>query len=147
MTDQPVEGSPSSGENTEVLAVGGLEFDAQFRAPSGATLRVFGDVGGSKKEILRFDDFVDGPHYHVPGEGPSIDFDREANGEPLEWLVSELRDDLGPMITRAGYADLLPRVDLGAISESVDKVRRLMEDCVPDGFIRVPGIGLQRVSV
>ena len=76
-----------------------------------------------------------------------IVYDLITHGEPLAWLVSELRDDLGPMLTRAGYASLLPHLDVGAISDSAYRVGRLMEDCVPDGFVRVPGVGLQRVTV
>ncbi len=98
----------SSESGATSFDCGGLRFEATFRAPQGATLRVFADVAGQRTELLRFDDFVDGPHYHVPGAGPAIAFDRDEKGEPLAWIVAELRDDLGPLITTAGYAEILP---------------------------------------
>jgi hypothetical protein len=125
---------------------GGLRFEATFRAPQGATLRVFGDAAGQRTELLRFDDFIEGPHYHLPGAGPSIAFDREKLGEPLNWIVGELRDHLADLLTTAGYADLLPAVDVQAVSENAEKVRQAMEECVPAGYVRVAGVGLQRVT-
>jgi hypothetical protein len=125
---------------------GGLRFEATFRAPQGATLRVFGDVGGDRTELVRFDDFVEAPHYHLPGAGPAIAFDRDEKGEPLGWIVAELRDDLGPLLTTAGYGEILPSLDLPAITANADRIRQAMEDCVPEGYTRVPGVGLQRTS-
>ena len=125
---------------------GGLRFEATFRAPQGATLRVFADVDGERTEVLRFDDFVDGPHYHLPGAGPAIDFDRAEKGEPLAWIVAALRDDPGSLITSAGYAGILPSLDVTTIRAHADRVRQAMEGCVPDGYTRVPGLGLQRTG-
>jgi hypothetical protein len=125
------------------LNVGGLLFAASFRGPAGATLRVFGPVAGQETELLRFDDFIDGPHYHVPAEADPIVFDRTL-GEPLDWFVAQLRDHLAELLTDAGFADLLPSVDLKAITDSAEMIRKTMVDCVPDGFVRVPGVGLQR---
>jgi hypothetical protein len=124
---------------------GGLHFDVSFRGP-GATLRVFGDVAGHRKELLRFDDFVDGPHYHVPAEGDPILFDRATLGEPLDWIVAQVRDHLADLLTAAGFADVLAGADIGAAAGSAEKVRKAMVDCVPDGYVRVEGVGLQRVE-
>jgi hypothetical protein len=129
-----------------VVESGGLQFAVSFRGPAGATLRVFGDVAGDKTELLRFDDFVDGPHYHLPAAGPAIGFDRKELGEPLAWLVGQLRDHLGPLLTTAGFASIVPELDLQAVTRDADKIKAAMEDCVPAGYLRVPGVGLQRVD-
>ena len=50
----------------------------QFRAVAGATLRVDGIVDGEWKEMLRFDDFIEKPHYHAPASDHQVDFDRDA---------------------------------------------------------------------
>jgi hypothetical protein len=134
---------PPALEPTE-LDAGGLHFAASFRGDSGATLRVSGRVAGAEREILRFDDFIDGPHYHVPADGPSIAFDRAALGEPLDWIVAQLRDHLEALLTAAGWTELLPAVDVPAVTGSAAGIRRLMENCVPEGYVRVPGVGLQR---
>src|SRR5271165_6320476 len=81
----------------QVVECGGLRFDATFRAPAGATLRVFGDVDGHDVELLRFDDFIEGPHYHIPAAGDPIAFDQAALGEPLTWLVPQLSDHLAEL--------------------------------------------------
>jgi hypothetical protein len=146
MSDSTTEQRPSSESGATSFDCGGLRFEATFRAPQGATLRVFADVAGQRTELLRFDDFVDGPHYHVPGAGPAIVFDRDEKGEPLAWIVAELRDDLEPLITTAGYAEILPGLDVPAVTANVDRVRQAMEVCVPEGFARVPGVGLQRTG-
>jgi hypothetical protein len=53
-------------QGQQVLEFGGLRFDVAFRAIGGATLRVDGQVDSEWKELLRFDDFIDVPHYHAP---------------------------------------------------------------------------------
>src|SRR5438874_1052530 len=82
--------------------------EATFRAPAGATLRVSGDVDGHVTELLRFDDFIDGPHYHIPPAGDPIPFDQAALGEPLTWFIAQLRDHLAELLTQAGFARILP---------------------------------------
>ena len=128
------------------LEIGGLTFGVSFRAPAGATLRVCADVDGVSTEVLRFDDFVDQPHYHVPAEGPSTMFDRDALGVPLDWFISQIRDHLGELLAEGGFGAVLPTVDLGAVTAHAGDIQKAMEECVPDGFTRVPGVGLQRVG-
>jgi hypothetical protein len=132
----------SSGE-TE-LDFGGLNFAVSFRGNAGATLRLSGPVGGAQKELLRFDDFVESPHYHVPADGPATMFDRTTLGDPLDWFVSQISDHLEELLTAAGFSEVLPDVDIGAVGANAGSIRKAMEDCVPEGYVRVPGFGLQR---
>jgi hypothetical protein len=125
--------------------VGGLRFSVSFRGP-GATLRVFGDTAGVRTELLRFDDFVEGPHYHVPAAGDPIQYDRATLGEPLDWIVTQVRDHLAELLTAAGFTDVLAGVDVGAVAASAERIRKAMVDCVPAGYVRVDGVGLQRVK-
>ena len=125
---------------------GGLHFSVSFRAPAGATLRVFGELDGSRAELLRFDDFVDQPHYHAPASADAVMFDRDALGAPLDWFVAQLRDHLPELMTEAGLAEVLRGIDVGAVAVGADRVREAMIDCVPEGYVRVPGVGLQRAG-
>jgi hypothetical protein len=127
------------------FAFGGLRFDVAFRAPAGATLRVDGLVDGDWTELLRFDDFVDVPHFHAPANAAQIDFDR-SNGEPLEWYLAQIEHHLAEWLTTSGYAAVIPTVDFAAVSANVDTLREAMHTCVPETFRRVPGLGLQRVD-
>ena len=128
-----------------ILDYGGLTFGVSFRGP-GATLRVNGDVAGESTELLRFDDFIEQPHYHVPASADAIMFDRNALGEPLAWYIAQIRDNLGDLLTTAGYGDVVPTLDLKAISEHAGDIQQAMEDCVPAGYVRVPGVGLQKAD-
>jgi hypothetical protein len=124
--------------------MGGLRFSASFRAPAGATLRVSAQVEGDWREVLRFDDFVEQPHFHVPAEGNATMVDREANGVPLEFFVAQLRDHLRELLVQGGLAEILETVDPDTVSSNIDQVRQAMVDVVPEGYTRVPGVGLQR---
>ena len=128
----------------QLVECGGLRFEATFRAPAGATLRVLGEVEGQATELLRFDDFIESPHYHVPASGPAILFDQAQLGEPLAWFVSQLRDHLTELLTEAGFAQVLTDLDPGAIADHAGDIRGAMEACTPEGYVRMPGVGLQR---
>lgn len=127
--------------------VGGLHLSVAFRREDGATLRVFGHRAEGWKEMLRFDDFVEGPHYHVSIERPIIPVDRDSVGDPMEFYVSQVRDHLPELLVEAGFADVAAEADLGAVAADSGRIRQEMIDCVPEGFERVPGVGLRRTAV
>lgn len=145
MADQQIPRHPEATDR-RVVDCGGLRFEATFRAPAGATLRVFGRVDGGIAEMLRFDDFVEGPHYHIPAAADPTPFDQSLLGEPLTWIISQLRDHLAELLEEAGFARVLSDVDLDDVREHAQDIRRAMEGCVPAGYVRVPGIGLRRSS-
>jgi len=145
MTDAGPQPRTSSDGREMDLDVGGLHLTASFRG-AGATLRVYGPAGGRLKELLRFDDFVDAPHYHVPADAPPISFDEVKLGEPLAWFVAQIRDHLGEMLTTAGFSDVVAVVDLRAVADSAETIRKMMVDCVPAGYVRAPGLGLRRAN-
>jgi hypothetical protein len=146
MADISSQQSAATGSETTEWDAGGLRFAVSFRAPVGATLRVSGPVPGTGKALLRFDDFVDSPHYHAPADGDSINLDRTIVGEPLDWFVCQMRDHLEELLTSAGLAEILPDIDLSAVSDNVERIRAAMIRCVPNGYVRVPGVGLQRAD-
>jgi hypothetical protein len=135
-----------SQAGSEQLEFGGLRFDVSFRAPNGATLRVEGRVADRWQEVLRFDDFVDSPHYHAPADGSAVMFDRAAHGDPMEWYIAQIRDHLPQWLTDSGYGDMVPSVDTDVVAANAPRIRDAMVACVPAGFTRVPGVGLQRVG-
>src|SRR5690349_4647522 len=101
--------------NQQILEFGGLRFDVAFRAVAGATLRVDGKVDGDWKELLRFDDFIEKPHYHAPADAHQVDFDRDELGEPLAWYIAQIRDHLPEWLTKSGFADVVPSVDMDEV--------------------------------
>ena len=102
-------------QGQQVLEFGGLRFDVAFRAIGGATLRVDGKVDNEWKELLRFDDFIDVPHYHAPADAEQINFDRATLGEPLAWYIAQIRDHLPEWLEKSGFADVVPAVDMDEV--------------------------------
>ena len=145
MTDVKPE-NPVSGSPPKEWDAGGLHFSVSFRAPAGATFRLSGPVDGQSKELVRFDDFVDSPHYHAPAEADPVAFDRARLGDPLEWLVDQFQNHAEELLTAAGFASLLPQLDTAAVAASGEQLRAAMIACVPAGYVRVPGVGLQRAG-
>jgi hypothetical protein len=82
-------------------------------------------------EYLRFDVFVDEPHYHYvdrSGEVNNvIDFDVHAHGEMLPWTIAALRHRLPQMLPHAGGAHLVAGIDDAVLGPVVDEVAALAE--------------------
>jgi hypothetical protein len=146
MPDATSEGSAASGPKTTEWDVGGLRFAVSFRDPVGATVRVSGPFPGAGKALIRFDDFVDSPHYHAPADGDPINLDRAIVGAPLDWFVGQMRDHLEELLTAAGFAAILLEIDAGAVSDSAERIRAALIACVPDGYVQEAGVGLRRTE-
>jgi hypothetical protein len=128
----------------EPFEFGGLRFVVSSN-DYGANLGVFGDAGKGRVELIRFQDYVDDPHYHVPVGGWHA-FDRAVLGEPLAWWLARLRDDLPAWMAECGFGELMPAIDFDAVRANLDTLNDAMIGCVPDGWERVPGCGLRRVD-
>jgi hypothetical protein len=146
MADTEAELRVSHDPGAQEWAVGGLRLSVSFRREDGATLRVFGPDGDGWAEMLRFDDFIDEPHHHVPAMAEPFMFDRDQHGEPLEWFITQVRDHLAEMLLAGGFGDVLAGTDVVAVAADADLIRQTMIDIVPEGYARVPGVGLQRAS-
>ena len=145
MTDVQPAAQPFRRLNQRELEFGGVRFDVYFNGAIGATMRLSAPVNGEWKELLRFDDFVDAPHYHAPADDHQTNYDRK-NGDPLEWYIAQIRDDLPAWLTKAGYGDVVASIDTEAVRAHIGELRDAMYDVLPEGFTRVPGVGLQRIE-
>ena len=78
----------------------------------GHTLEVSGTVDGERTELLRFDLFRRGPHYHVPASNPEqIDLDPARDGDALEFVLGCLRDRLAALLREARFPELAGSVE------------------------------------
>ena len=111
---------------TDVFEAGNIRFGLEMRrlpiGEGGLAIHVLGDVGGSsdksyveETELMAFDCFWDGPHYHYGPRNKNhrIYWDRTLVEDPLAWVLDQFEaKKLGPMIEQAGYpgvaADLYP---------------------------------------
>lgn len=66
-------------------------------------------------EYLRFDMFVDDPHYHYVDKGAGtntvVPFDAVAHGDMRVWTLGQLKNRLPEMLTAAGAAEVADQVD------------------------------------
>jgi hypothetical protein len=96
----------------------------------GASLHVLGS--DDRVEYLRFDCFDNEPHYHyiraAEGRNIVVRFDDVAEGDPLDWTVSRVRNRLPEMLEHVGATDLAERVRASstAVSQGVDELASLL---------------------
>jgi len=99
--------------------------DPREGAPNGGpSITVWAAVDGRDVQLLRFDCFHRGPHYHYdPGgrnERHQLDDTRAADS--IGWTLSRLRGHLGPMIEEASYPSVAQALDALAIERAVADV-------------------------
>jgi hypothetical protein len=112
--------------NTHIDA-GAVTFALQYRAlmpDQGVSIQVVGDVDGKQTELLRFDCFDQRPHYHYdPGQkNERFDLDKTTAGNPIGWTLRQLRTRLPAMLARAGYEEILSRLDSDLVLSKLEQV-------------------------
>ena len=96
----------------------------------GPTLHVCGAAGGT--EYLRFDCFLDNPHYHYFQDHGTVNLqcflDPHADGDAIEWTLACVRRRLPAMLEHCGEPELAAAVRAGydQILAVVDDVERLL---------------------
>jgi hypothetical protein len=96
----------------------------------GATLHVYGAADGL--EHLRFDCFENEPHYHYVRNADAGNLvcriDQYAEGDPIDWTLSRLRDRLPEMLEFAGVPELgaAARADRDKMLDVIDEVAELL---------------------
>src|SRR5262249_55453073 len=102
---------------SHVFAAGNIKFGLEMRrlpvGDGGLAVHVLADLAGSTEnsyveetELLAFDCFWDGPHYHYGPRNKNhrIYWDKTVVEDPLGWVFEQIENHkLGPMIERAGY--------------------------------------------
>lgn len=90
----------------------------------GVSVHIFG--AADHHEYVRFDIFVDEPHYHYvhrqAGTNTVVPFDTVAHGGMLPWTLLRLRDRLPEMLTEAGGGPLADQVSSSVAAEISDRV-------------------------
>jgi hypothetical protein len=125
------------------LEFGGLRLEVYFTGNFGASVIVFA-TARPEIEMLRFDDFVDVPHYHAPGGDPHPNnLDVAEVGEPLEFFLNYLAEKLPTVLPQIGFGEIVESLDFAEIARHLNAVRASMTAVLPDGFFRAPGTSLQ----
>jgi len=90
----------------------------------GATFRIFGNSGDKKVETLRFDCFMNKPHFHYApgGKSETHNIDKTKIPNAREWVMNQLRTELPTMIQHAGFAEIARSVDQAAVAKELARL-------------------------
>jgi cystathionine beta-lyase len=112
---------------THVEALGPLRLEVEHRSPGpagGPTLRVLRAADGY--ELLRFDCFAHGAHWHLDADGRDEITELPLAVESLDWTLAELRRDLAGYVAKAGLAEPLPGA--AAVSSALARVEAALRN-------------------
>ena len=116
----------------ELVKAGAVEFDITYRqigGDEGVSIQVYGEADSKRTEMLRIDCFQQEPHYHYGPENNDerVMLDYTAEGTPVNWALSRLRNRLIPMLVRAGYPETARSLDGRQVTEALDQVEAWTE--------------------
>jgi len=123
---------------TDIFEAGNIRFGLEMRrlpiGDGGLAIHVLGDIGGSTRksyveetELLAFDCFWDGAHYHYGPRNKNhrIYWDMTLIEDPLDWVFEQLeRGKLGAMIERAGYPGVAADLDADRVAEVLPAMKK-----------------------
>jgi hypothetical protein len=123
---------------TDIFDAGNIRFGLEMRrlpvGDGGLAIHVLGDVGGSTRksyveetELLAFDCFWDGAHYHYGPRNKNhrIYWDMTLVADPLAWVFEQLENrKIAAMIDRAGYPGIAADVDLDTVASVLPAMKK-----------------------
>lgn len=110
-----------------VIDAGNIKFGLEFRElrnDRGMAIHVLGDVAGQEVELLAFDCFEQGPHYHYGprNEDVRLYWDMTVVPDPLHWTLEQFKaGKLPSMLMRAGYPSIATALDTELIASKLEK--------------------------
>jgi hypothetical protein len=110
------------------LEIGGVVLAIDYRRTGddrGPSIKVFGDAGGGRVQLLRFDCFESDPHYHYDPTGSNRMFhlDTLTMGDAVAFTLDQLATNTRAMVEQAGFAELASGIDQAALADRIDAVR------------------------
>jgi hypothetical protein len=132
---------------TDIFEAGNIRFGLEMRrlpiGDGGLAIHVLGDVGGSRRnsyveetELLAFDCFWDGAHYHYGPRNKNhrIYWDLTLVEDPLEWVFEQLENrKLAAMLERAGYPGIAADLDLDKVASVVPAMKKRAFEMYTEG--------------
>lgn len=110
-----------------VIEAGNIRFGLEFRelaADRGMAIHVLSDVAGQEIELLAFDCFEEGPHYHYGprNQDVRIYWDKAVVPDTLQWTLDQFKGGKLPsMLERAGYPTIAAALDRELVIDKVTK--------------------------
>ncbi|PKB73667.1 MAG: hypothetical protein BZY75_00640 [SAR202 cluster bacterium Io17-Chloro-G7] len=101
----------------------------------GMAIHVVSNVAGQEVELLAFDCFQNGPHYHYGPRNQDIRiyWDTTTSGETLRWTLDQFKaGNLRKMIERAGYPAIASELDENLVQSILPKIEKRAFDLVAE---------------
>jgi len=132
---------------TEIYEAGNIRFGLEMRrlknGDGGLALHVLGDIGGARgksyveeTELLAFDHFWQGAHYHYGPRNKNhrTNWDLTVIDDPLAWTFEQIeKGKLGAMIERAGYPGIAADLDAEKIASVVPGLKKRAFEMYAEG--------------
>jgi len=114
----------------DLYEAGNIRFGLEYRLlpqinSEGMAIHVMSDVAGQNVELLAFDCFENGPHYHYGPRNQDIRiyWDTTTSGETLRWTLDQFKaGNLRKMIDRAGYPSIASALDENLIQSILPEI-------------------------
>jgi hypothetical protein len=112
----------------DMVEAGNIRFGLEFREVNndrGLAIHVLSDVADEEVELLAFDCFEVGPHYHYGprNQDMRIYWDTTTSGDTLRWTLDQFKGgNLKSMIERAGYPSIASAVDENLVQSLMPKI-------------------------
>lgn len=110
-----------------VIEAGNIRFGLEFRELAndrGVAVHVLSDVAGQEIELLAFDCFEKGPHYHYGprNQDVRIFWDKTLVPDTLAWTLDQFKGGKLPaMIERAGYPTIAAAMDRELVAATLEQ--------------------------
>jgi hypothetical protein len=103
-----------------------------FGGDEGFDIRVYADVNGSPRQILRFDCFKYQPHYHYDplGRDERVELAGYGMSDAILWTLKQLAYHLPEMLTQAGYPDVAAGVQPEAVRGAVGELEQHLTEAL-----------------
>jgi len=104
-----------------------------FGGDEGYDIRVYAEVEGRPRQILRFDCFKYQPHYHYDplGRDERIELAGYGMSDAILWTLKQLSYHLPEMLTQAGYPQIAAEVDPERVREVVSRMEQRLTSALP----------------
>ena len=116
----------------DVFTVGNLRIGLEYRVlpqanTEGVAIHVLSDVADQNVELLAFDCFVNGPHYHYGPRNQDIRiyWDTTTSGETLRWTLDQFKaGNMKKMVERAGYPTIANDIDENLLQATMPTIEK-----------------------
>ena len=136
----------------DVYTVGNIRIGLEYRLlpninSQGLAIHVLTDIANQNVELLAFDCFDSGPHYHYGPRNQDIRlyWDTTTSGEPLRWTLNQFKaGNMKTMIERAGYPTVANELDESLLQSMLPEIERRAFELVGENKAAQAGTNDQR---